>query len=460
MEKFQNPSEFSLKSVTIAALGEKDGYEIKQMVGTFSYVESVTSPFVAATMVVVDSGGLLNNLPIQGGETVNIKVQTSSSEKPQEYKMLVWKITNRYVKNNAQSYTLGLISEEALNNEYFRLIKPLKGTGDKIVDEILKKSLKSDKDFFSESTEFEMKLIPANRRPFDVISSIAVKSVSKGSTSSNKSDAKNEKQKVSGSAGFFFWETKRGYNFFSVDKLLSEDEKNKPWGPYIEKPANLSDGADDRFTISQSVFKSEVDVMTSLRKGKYSSLMIFFNHSTGQYNEYHYSLQDAYKDMKHLGAQNTPSIIETADGKTLSDYPTRIISVLLDHESWYNKAGIASFEEEDGSDSPSQFCDFHKHFAGQSIMRYELLKQQLATIIIPGNSEICAGDKITIKLVNKLPNAEISKQPYDQESSGTYLIEEVTHTYDSTKSTNGRFITTLRLMRDSYGDVESNHGTK
>lgn len=461
MEQFQNSSEFSLKSVKISALGDtSDGYEIKQMVGTFSYVENVTSPFVAATLVVVDSAGLLNSLPIQGGETVSITVQTSSSENPQEYKMLVWKIGNRYVKNNAQSYTLGLISEEALNNEYFRLIKPLKGTGNKIVDEILKKNLKSDKDFFSESTEFEMKLIPANRRPFDVISSIAVKSVAKGSTSSNQSDAKNEKQKVSGSAGFFFWETKRGYNFFSVDKLLSEDSKNPPWGPYIEKPANVDDAADNRFTISQAVFKSEVDVMTSLRKGKYSSLMIFFNHSTGQYHEYHYSLADAYKDMEHLGAQNTPSIIETADGKSLSDYPTRIISVLLDHESWYNKPGIASFEQEDGSDSPSQFCDFHKHFAGQSIMRYELLKHQLATIIVPGNSEICAGDKITIKLVNKLPNAEIEKEPYDQESSGTYLIQEVTHTYDSTKSTNGRFLTTLRLMRDSYGDVESNHGTK
>jgi hypothetical protein len=93
-------------------------------------------------------------------------------------------------------------------------------------------------------------------------------------------------------------------------------------------------------------------------------------------------------------------------------------------------------------------------------MRYELLKHQLATIIIPGNSEMCAGDKITIKLVNKLPNAQIDKEPYDQESSGTYLIQEITHTYDSTQSTNGRFLSTLRLMRDSYGDVESNHGTK
>jgi len=462
MEQFQNITDFSLKSVSIAPLGETDGYEIKQMIGTFAYVESVTSPFAAATLTVADSAGLLNDLPIQGGETVKVVVQTSIKEDPEEYVMQVWKIGNRYAKNNTQAYTLGLISVEALNNECVRLIKRIEGSGDSIVSSILKDDLNSTKEFFSESTEFSIKMLPNNRRPFDVISSIAVKSVAKGGTttpgSSQKSKGSNEKQKVSGTAGFFFWETKRGYNFFSVDSLLKPDEEST-WGPYIEKPANISDGADDRFTISQSTFQSEVDVMTAMRKGKYSTLMVFFNHSTGQYHEYHYSLENAYKDMKHLGAQNTPSLIKFGD-KSISDYPTRIISTILDHESWYNDAGIASYEEEDQADSPSEFCDFHKHYAAQSIMRYELLKQQIATIVIPGNSEICAGDKINIKLVNKTPGERVKEEPYDQESSGIYLIQEVTHTYDSTRSTNGRFVTTLRLMRDSYGDVESNHGTK
>ena len=462
MEQFQNITDFSLKSVSIAPLGETDGYEIKQMINTFSYVESVTSPFIAATLTVADSAGLLNDLPIQGGETVKVVVQTSIKEDPEEYVMQVWRIGNRYAKNNTQAYTLGLISVEALNNECVRLIKRIEGSGDAIVSRILKDDLNSSKEFFSESTEFSIKMLPNNRRPFDVISSIAVKSVAKGGTttpgSSQKSKGSNEKQKVSGTAGFFFWETKRGYNFFSVDSLLKPDEEST-WGPYIEKPANISDGADDRFTISQSTFQSEVDVMTSMRKGKYSTLMVFFNHSTGQYHEYHYSLENAYKDMKHLGAQNTPSLIKFGD-RSISDYPTRIISTVLDHESWYNDPGIASYEEEDQADSPSEFCDFHKHYAAQSIMRYELLKQQIATIVIPGNSEICAGDKINIKLVNKTPGERVKEEPYDQESSGVYLIQEVTHTYDSTKSTNGRFVTTLRLMRDSYGDVESNHGTK
>ena len=121
-KEFQNITDFSLKSVSITAIGSKDAYEIKQMVNTFSYVESVTSPFVAGTLTIADSAGLLNNLPIQGGESVRVIVETSTQDDPVIYDLLVWKIANRYAKNQMQAYTLGLISEEALNNEYVRLI--------------------------------------------------------------------------------------------------------------------------------------------------------------------------------------------------------------------------------------------------------------------------------------------------------------------------------------------------
>ena len=463
-EQFQNTTDFSLKSVAIARLGETDGYDIKQMVNSFSYVENVASPFVAATMLVVDSAGFMNDLPIQGGETVVVTVQTSSTSEPQEYQLSVWRIANRGNQGKAQVYTLGLVSVEALNNECVRLLKKLEGKPDDIIKKMLREDLNTQKDFFpaEATTQFAVKMLPANRRPFDIISSLAVKSVQSGTSTtagnSGGSSTSNEKETVSGSAGYFFWENKRGYNFFSVDSLLDKEKEDIPtWGPYIEKPANQSDGADDRFTIAQATFSSEVDIMTSMRMGKYSSLMVFFNHSTGQYHEYHYSVRDAYKDMKHLGAQTSPSLIKFGD-KDISDYPTRIISTLIDHESWYNEPGIASFEEEDGADSPSEFCDFHKHFAAQSLMRYELLKTQMGTVVIPGNSEICAGDRIEIKLVNKTSTEVAKDQPYDEESSGVYLIEEVTHTYDTTQGANGKFVTTLRLMRDSYGDVESTHG--
>ena len=181
--EFQNITDFELKSVAIAALGETEGYEIKQMVDTFSYVESITSPFIAATMTVADSAGLLADLPIQGGETVKVVVQTSSSDQPQEYVMQVWKVGNRFAKNQIQAYTLGLISVEALNNECVRLMKKLEGKPEEIIAKILVENLKTEKDFIvnlngmTSPTQFAVKMLPTNRRPFDIISSLSSKYV-------------------------------------------------------------------------------------------------------------------------------------------------------------------------------------------------------------------------------------------------------------------------------------------
>ena len=128
---------------------------------------------------------------------------------------------------------------------------------------------------------------------------------------------------------FFFWETRRGYNFFSIDALCDTsedgtfifkdkkegDKKEKPrlqsraWGPYMEKIANTEISGDQRFLIENSKFTSEIDIATSLRKGKYSSLMIFFNISTGQYEEYTYKLKIVTSNMAHLGYQDSVAII-------------------------------------------------------------------------------------------------------------------------------------------------------
>ena len=55
------------------------------------------------------------------------------------------------------------------------------------------------------------------------------------------------------------------------------------------------------------------------------------------------------------------------------------------------------------------------------------------------------------KQLTKIMDELAKDEPYDLESSGEYLIGEVTHQYDPTMGSNGRFLTTLRLMRDSYG---------
>lgn len=479
--EFRSFTDFQLKSIKIyPSIGKKPKpLVITKLVNSFNYVESVFTPFVSATMEVVDSAGLLQGLPIQGAEKVEIEVVTNSSSAPTIYTMVVWKVANRFAENQKQAYTLGLISVEALNNEVMRVEKRLEGNPESIVKDLLTNNIKTDKTIFSEKSHFDVKILSNGRRVFDIIASMAIRSISpqaKFETSTTKKD-KNKTdeaqgktgQSIKGSGGFFFWETRRGYNFFAVDSLCADENsslkspklKSPAWGPYIEKIGNQDDGGDDRFTIYTSVFASELDLLSSLRKGKYSSFIAFFNHSTGQYEEYIYKIKDSYDNMAHLGGQESISLVPANQIK-LADYPSRIMSVLLDHESWVNDPAIGSPEPDDGSTSPTQFADWQKYYAAQAIARYQLLNNQSCTIVVPGNSEICAGDKIDIRLQNKVPNKEAKREVYDPESSGQYLIKEVTHTYDRTIGANGRFTTTLRLMRDSYGmkDKPSNHGTK
>jgi len=479
MEKFASFTDFQLKSVLIYPNDGRDPVVITNLIGTFNYFESITAPFVAATMEVVDSGGLLQGLPIQGSEKVEVSVKTNYSEEDITYSFVIWKVANRFAQNQKQAYGLGLISPEALENEVMRVNNRLEGNPESIIKKLLTETLKTAKTVYSESSKFEVKLIPNRRRPFDIIASLAVKSVSPQGTYTSsttkkdktKAETKSEgssEASVSGSGGFFFWETKRGYNFFAVDSLCADE--NSPlkstkldvgtWGPYVEKMGNQDDGADDRFVVYHSSFSSELDIVESLRKGKYSSMVVFFNHSTGQYEEYVYKIKDSYDNMAHLGGQESVTLIPTNQAE-LSEYPSRIMSVLLDHETWYNDPGIANPEDANATD-PSKFADWQKYYAAQALARYQLLNNQKCTIVIPGNPEICAGDKIDIRLMNKVPNQEAKDKPEDEESSGLYLIEEVTQTYDSTEGTNGKFTTTLRLVRDSYGmkDKPSKHGTK
>ena len=460
------------------------------MILGFIHRESLVSPFMSGVLAISDSADFLNGLdmdgnqsPIEGGEIVKITVKTpvSQSEEGETYEYKIWKIGNRISINKKQAYALALVSEEALLNETTRVLGripsggqnaeeiPEKSISDIVYDLVKTKiGLESSKPLFREPTKFKQVIIGARRRPFDIISSLSDKAVSTkgktGNTTNSSSDASETKETIKGTAGFFFWETKRGYNFFSVDALCDEpdgifaapDLKSEIHTGYQEKIAN-AEGVDTRSVISKITFTSEIDTMSALRKGKYSSTMIFFNISTGQYEEYQYKITDSYDNMAHLGNQTKVSELKVGE-QQLVETPSRLMTMVLDHETWFNEPGVASPYE--NASNPSVFADWHKHFAAQSVARKELLNNQQCTVEIPGNNEICAGDKVEIRVQRKAPDKVREEEPWDLESSGVYLVKDVEHRFNFADGTSGKVITTLQLFRDSFGvkDTDTKRG--
>jgi hypothetical protein len=470
-EKTPYASSFILKKANITDVKGSKTVDITDLVVRFDYFENISLPTVSAKLTLVDAGAnLIANLPIQGFEKVDLVIE-ASDEQTYQYKMRVYKIGSRFTGDRFQTYSLGLISEEALLNEGVRVAKTLKGKPDKIVSDLLKQYLKTNKDVIVDPSVYNIIFNPGKKSPFSIIDSIKLKSVPRGgnvepktnknkskfNTGGNKTDvtssvppiSNSDYTKTKGTSGYMFFENRRGFIFKSIDTLCSADKYNgsPAVATYIQENNDI--GGPPNRKIIDIDFVEEIDIMTKLRMGAFSSLICFYNYSTGRYEEYVYSLADSYDSMGHSGSQKGLPYGQ----KELSKYPTRIMSALIDHETWYDGIDIASPEKADGANgSTTNFPDFQKHYMSQSISRVNSLVNQKVKITVTGNPDLTVGDKIEIKIPNQIPSADRTQQQYDTEHSGVYLISEVNHVFIPKEKLTTTFLT---LIRDSYGSPDS-----
>jgi len=447
----------------------------------FDFRENLYAPFVGGTLTISDSSNFVNEYPITGGENIEIKTKSSFTDEIVVHNLVVNNVEGRIMPDEKkQLYVLKLVSKELMINEQVRVEKKLKGTIDEIIAELLTDFIKTPKNFISEKSDNKIVKIPSETesRPFDVISELITKFIPRidkkeKNALKNFNKNKSDDKKIGGTAGAFFWETRRGYNLLCADSLCDINSKEGVavgvHGPYIEQTANtdpLEVSVDPRFNIKSIFFPMEVDVMKCLRSGSKCTKVTIFNLSTQEYEEVVYTLADSWNDMAHLGNQNNVDKINFSPagqlvGLDASSEITRNMSFVIDHEAFFNDPQIGNPEDKSEPKNPNDAAELYKYFAAQSSARFDLLTNQQCVMKVPGNPFICAGDKIKILLRAKVPDAQSNVMSIDIESSGIYLVKEVTHNYTFSEGTSGICETTVRLMRDAYGmEISpSAHGT-
>lgn len=433
--------------------------------------ESLETPYLLGNLTVTDSGvNLIGTVPISGMEKVTFSIKTPYfSENKYSYTMYVSAVRNRVGSGRVQTYTLDLISYEGLQNEGLRIGKMYADYGNKIVEDIMKTYFKTNKKVDTEPCKYQMKFIPRGQRPFELIYSMLHKCISSNFSSNTDTGSKsnilstgtksegqtdvNPQETISGSAGYFFWETYDGFQFKSIDKLcaseyVSGSSGTKVKDTFVSRLGKIDGNQDPGRNILEYQYTNEIDVIKKMRYGTYSSMMVFFNPSTGQYEEYIFNIDESYNSMIHLGKDE-----KIPDGpKSLSKYPTRIMTQIMDHETFYNGTDIASPDPKDNDQSGSQFPDYKKYYTSQSIARKLLLNNQELHVTICGNLTLRAGDKVNILLPNYSTESDRETQQYDKQHSGTYLIKDISYEFYLQKNQQSNItVTNMTLVRDSFG---------
>ena len=427
-------------------------FEIKSYDGTktvdlsggivnFSYFENVLSPMVTAQALIVNTGNVVrdddgdvssvyNGLPINGGEKVSIKIPATGEGPGIEFteqndnELYVASITNVLIDAERESFTLNLVSREAITNETSRIGKkfPSSEPISDSVKEIIKNYLMSDKDVDIDETQNPYGFIGNMKKPFTTLTWLATKSVP-GNVSGG-----------SATAGYFFFETYLGYHFRSVDSLISQDPFPVEY-TYSPGIVDSQDPMKDFKILDFSTMRNQ-KLIENLEKGAYCTYRMYYNpvdstFTTPQQGEFKVSQYS--KNMENLGRDF--EILLTPVNKTkksLGNVPSRYMTGVLDF-------GILEKKEAKSLKKNADPMDYHS----QAMMRYNTIFTQILSATIPLNTQLTAG---TIVKLNFAKITADKTKVRDDEQSGLYMIKELVHYYDNKGS-----FTKLKLIRDTMG---------
>ena len=424
---------------------QKRTIDIRPGTVSIDYYEDIFSPTITAKIKVVNTGdtiqapdregnpdgekqSIYNGLPLRGGERLSLKIKGNSDKNPgldfatnQKDYLYVSSITDIVSESQKEAFTLHLTSREAITNETVRVGKKYAtdSTIDASVTDILKEYLKTEKIGIIDKTSNPYGFIGNLRKPFTVLVWLASKAVPDKSGDVT--------------AGFVFYQTKEGFQFRSIDNLITQKPEPDKIPTYTYTEVNQSGATrDNDFAILNYITEKNQNLIEKLRLGTYSSYRVVYDPLKFTFKESVFKLEDYAGPGKsaNLGQTLELPAIANDSNKKLGDLPTRILTQVLD---------IGTIDS-DISKKPNAEAS---KYQSQAIMRYNILFTQTMSITVGSNTNLKAGDIIKCNFP-KISRGD--KQEYDKEQSGLYMIKELCHHFDTDAS-----YTSMKLIRDTFG---------
>ena len=403
------------------------------------YFEDILQPSVSAILRIINSYSLVNELPIRGGEKVDITVESPMGSTYHtssfEVTLVVAKVVGVQMDGMKEVYDLHLVSEEKFLNEQTRCMKKYFNTNiDAHITDIITNVLYANSDvdkrkrILTEETANTYSFIGSSKKPFHAVEWLAVKSISKLGSGGTSGEDKTGTNK--GTAGFLFYENQAGYNFRSIDSLVTGSQvgstKGDPAFKYFYKGKVIEHAKiSNTMKIIDYQFAESINLPKAMSFGMYANETYFYDTYNNQVSLYTYDLQEETKNATKLGKED--KIFVNSDYATNS---TRSLFRFSDHGTLGSDGTLGDSGRDDG--------DMAKSFS-----RYNLLFTQALNISVPCNTKLKVGDLIYCEF----PQMEAGQpKDVDPEISGNYVIRKVRHRITANQS-----MSYVMLMRDSYG---------
>jgi len=394
-------------------------FDLLPFVENIDIFEDLYANAISGAITLVESANLIQNIPLLGQETVDISFKTAGSLTKLQYRVSVYKISERIqTTDRGLLYKLHFTSVEFLRNFTNKFSKAMTGTPSELVDKIFRLYLKTPGGQNLnkiEASSPSMKMVVPFWEPLKTINWLGDRTQS----------AVNANQ-----AGFLFFQTIRnGYYFVSLAGLLS----SAPVIGYTAYPKGFRPPTDivgnrdvvKEFTNAYSYkIDSSCDRLAQITTGTFGSTTVAYDPVFRAFSSKVYSYKNSFQSAPHLNQNPILPAIETLSNGALSTLHRR-----TRHSFAFD--GIL-----DNTRSPDY-----------TSARNSIIKQLQDTIIrvsLPGDSRRQAGDVVYLEVPS---NQAIAPDDdwIDRRLTGNYLITAIHHNI-----TKINYSMDLEVAKDSF----------
>lgn len=380
--------------------------------------EDIFANFLHGQIMLSDSRNLISKMPLIGDEYLAIKVETPTIGIPIEKLFRVYSITDIKTQRdkNTQTYVLNFCSIEAINDSVITVYKPFNGLISDVVGQIYREYLESPATiifeennikvdeqatmpFYVENTKNKIKFLSPGWHPSKCLNWLASKAIPQ------ETDA----------ADYLFWETAtRGFNFISVEKLLSEGVKNKNiMGNYAYAPPgtlNTGDIISKLFLAEDFEIVKFVDNLQNLNAGYFGSTLSTFDMVKKQFVKYEYNYPQNYNNLTHMSVDKSVPIFTS--------------SVPVNGDVYKKFYPINSKLHSNIRDNYTEKMPL---IYGQRHSRLSELNNFKINITVPGRTDMYAGSIVNFNMPDATVKNEFSEPGQDPLISGLYLVSAIRH---------------------------------
>ncbi len=435
-ERLQSPGDFFVDGVMIVG---SSGLRVNvtDQIRELNIYQNINSPYMSGNLLLADSQGVAEMLPLLGQERLLFSLRTPEHEGKidfNNYHAIIYNVEKRFhTTEREQSFLLNWTTIDHYKNIRTKISESFKGNISEIVTKILRDEnyLGTKKHINIEKTQNIRKFVFPNINPFQAILLVKEEALSEGERAPH----------------FLFYENPEGYHFRSLDSQIGQlgtlNVPHKRTYKYQPPKGTATSDPDEALnTILSWTVTDNSNSFFNTRHGMYASTLFYhdiFNKNIKEF-EYNYTRDKIGKrNSTNQESKNVGSIIAQTKidmGKKLDEFPYTKIFV---HPTASKKL---YFEGDDkGSDNNAE--EWLQESRSRALER-EYFNLNIETY---GDTDIMVGDMINVVIPSNKPLAPpIVRASVDPILSGRYII---THLQHLVVPTDQRHIMRMQIMKDS-----------